>query len=71
MSDYPYKVGDLVKVKSSITADVSFQKPGVIVSINEDTGFFEILVEDVVRKVHRNYIVVPKVRRIKMTGGLK
>tara|TARA_Y100001938_G_scaffold131802_1_gene189318 strand:- start:2050 stop:2265 length:216 start_codon:yes stop_codon:yes gene_type:complete len=71
MSDYPFKVGDLVKVRSTITADVSFQKPGVIVSIDEDTGFFEILAEGVVRKVHRNYVVVPKVRRIKMTGGLK
>ena len=71
MSDYPYRVGDLVHIKSSIYYAESIQKHGVIVAINQDTGFFEILVEDVVQKVHKNYVVVPKVRRIKMTGGLK
>lgn len=71
MSDYPFKVGDLVKVRSTITRDVSFQKPGVIISINEDTGFVEVLVDDLVKKVHRNYLVVPKVKRVKMTGGRK
>ena len=71
MSDYPFKVGDLVHIKSSLTYNMPNQKPGVIVAIDKDTGFFEILVEDIVKKVHRNYVVVPKVRRIKMTGGLK
>ena len=71
MSDYPFKVGDLEKVRSTITADVSFQKPGVIIAIDENTGFFEILVEDVLRKVHRHLVVVPKVRRVQMTGGQK
>ena len=71
MSDYPFKVGDLVKVRSTITADVSFQKPGVIIAIDENTGFFEVLVEDVLRKVHRNLVIVPKVRRVQMTGGQK
>jgi len=68
VSDYPFKVGDLVHIKSSHVVD---RKPGVIIAINQDTGFFEILVEDVVEKVHRNYVVVPKVRRVQMTGGLK
>ena len=68
MSDYPFKVGDLVHVKASHVID---RKPAVIISINEDTGFFEVLIEDVVQKVHRNYVVVPKVRRVQMTGGLK
>ena len=71
MSDYPYKIGDLVHVKSSLTRHTPDQKPGVIIAINQDTGFFEILIENVVKKVHRNYVFVPKVRRVKMTGGLK
>ena len=71
MSDYPYKVGDLVHIKSSLTYPHQNQKPGVIVTIDKDTGFFEILVEDIVKKVHRNYVVVPKVRRVQMKGGLK
>ena len=68
MSDYPFKVGDLVHVKASHVID---RKPGVIVSIDEDTGFFDILVDNTIERVHRNYIVIPKVRRVKMTGGLK
>ena len=71
MSDYPYKVGDLVHIKSSLTKNWADTMPGVIVSIDKETGFFEVLVEDIIKKVHRNYVVVPKVRRIKMTGGLK
>lgn len=70
MSDYPFKVGDLVHFKSW-PQNPHAEKPGVIITINEDTGFFEILVQDIVKKVHRNYVVIPKVRRIQMTGGLK
>ena len=68
MSDYPFKVGDLVHVKASHVID---RKPGVIVSINEDTGFFDILINNTIEKVHKNYIVTPKIKAVKMIGGLK
>jgi len=71
MHDYPFKVGDLVKVRSSITRDVAFQKDGIIISIDENTRMYEVLVENVVRKVHKSYLIVPKVKSVRFTGGLK
>lgn len=71
MSDYPFKVGDLVKVRSTITRDKSFQKSGVIISIDEKTGMFEVLVEDLVRTVHKNYIVTPQIKKINFSGKIK
>jgi len=72
VSDYPFKVGDLVYIKSFLPEKLGGGgKPGVIISINKTSGFFEILIKDVVRKVHKNYIVIPKVSKVQMTGGLK
>jgi hypothetical protein len=72
VSDYPFKVGDLVYIKSSFTERlVGTGKPGVIISINEASGFFEILIKDEVRKVHKNYIIVPRVSKVHVTGGRK
>ena len=71
MYDYPFKVGDLVKVRSSITRDVSFQKDGIIITIDEDSRMYEVLIENVIRKVHKSYLIVPKVKSVKFTGGVK
>lgn len=71
MYDYPFKVGDLVKVRSSITRDVSFHKDGIIISIDENTRMYEVLVENVVRKIHKSYLIVPKVKSVNFTGGIK
>ena len=71
MYDYPFKVGDLVKVRSSITRDVSFQKDGIIITIDEDSRMYEVLIENVVRKLHKSYLIVPRVKSVKMTNGIK
>ena len=71
MYDYPFKVGDLVKVRSSITRDVSFQKDGIIIAINEDTKMYEVLVENVIRKLHKSYLIVPKIKAVQFNGGIK
>ena len=69
MSDYPFKVGDLVQVRSSYTDKITAS--GVIVCIHPQLGYFEILVNEKVRKVHKNLVVVPKIKGVKITGGLK
>ena len=71
MYDYPFKVGDLVKVRSSITRDVLFQKDGIIIAIDEDSRMYEVLIENVVRKLHKSYLIVPRVKSVKMTNGIK
>ena len=71
MSDFPFKKGDLIEVKSSsfaTTGRLTF--PAVVLSVRDD-GFLEVLVEEEVKLVHRNYIVTPRVKAVKMTGGLK
>mgnify|MGYP006232542571 FL=1 len=70
MSDFPFKAGDLIEVKSSITKTGKLTVPGVVVSVRDD-GFLEVLVDDKVRLVHRNYIVTPRIKAVKMTGGIK
>jgi len=70
MSDFPFKKGDLIEIKSSITYKRYPNKQGVIVEDKGD-GWFDVLVGDVVERVHRNYIVTPRIQNVKMTGGLK
>ena len=70
MSDYPFKKGDLVDVKTSQYHHRSHTIQGVIVGIG-DGGFFEVLIDGEVKPIHRNYIVTPKIKAVKMTGGIK
>ena len=70
MSDFPFKEGDLIEVKSSIAKTGKLTVPGVVVSVRDD-GFLEVLVDDKVKLVHRNYIVTPRIKTVKMTGGIK
>lgn len=69
MSDFPYKVGDLITVKSSMIRHAPFNvQEGVILDDRGD-GFFDVLIDGEVKIVHRNYIVTPKVTAVKLTGG--
>ena len=71
MSDYPFRKGDLVEVKTSTwTAGRNHTLQGVIVKVKEG-GFFDVLVEGEMRLVHRNYLVTPRIQSVKMTGGIK
>ena len=70
MSDYPFKKGDLVEIKSSITYLRYPNQQGVIVTV-KDGGFFDVLVEGEMKLVHRNYLVTPKVKQVNLKGGLK
>ena len=70
MSDFPFKEGDLIEVKSSITKTGKLTVPAVVVSVRDD-GFLDVLIDDQVRLVHRNYIVTPRIKAVKMTGGIK
>ena len=70
MSDFPFQEGDLIEVKSSITKTGKLTVPGVVVSVRDD-GFLDVLIDNQVRLVHRNYIVTPRIKAVKMTGGIK
>jgi len=70
MSDFPFKKGDLVSIKTSFYNNRTKPKEGVIVEDKGD-GWFDVLIGGVVEQVHRNYIVTPKIQAVKMTGGLK
>ena len=70
MSDYPFKKGDLVDVKTSQYHHKSHTVQGVIVGVGNH-GFFEVLIDGEVKPIHRNYIVTPRVKSVKMTGGLR
>ena len=70
MSDFPFKAGDLIEVKSSFSRTGKLTVPGVVVSVRDD-GFLEVLVDDKVRLVHKNYIVTPRIKAVKLTGGIK
>ena len=70
MSDFPFRKGDLVSIRSSFYHNTNTFKQGIIVSVKED-GWFDILINDKVEQVHRNYIVTPRITRVQMTGGVK
>ena len=70
MSDYPFKKGDLVDVKTSQFQYKGGTVQGVIVAVG-DHGFFEVLIDGEVKPIHRNYIVTPRVKSVQMRGGLK
>ena len=70
MSDFPFRKGDLIEIKSSITYKRYPNNQGIIVEDKGD-GWFDVLIEDVVERDHRNYIVTPRIQSVKMTGGLK
>ncbi len=67
MSDFPFKEGDLITVKSSFQ---HIGRDGVIVKVKED-GWFDVLISGKIELIHKNYIVTPRIKRVKMTGGLK
>ena len=68
MSDFPFKKGDLVSIRSSFYVMTNTFKQGIIVSVKED-GWFDVLIDDKVEQVHRNYLVTPSVTAVKVTGG--
>ena len=70
MSDFPFKTGDLIEVKSSFAKTGRLTVPGVVVSVRDD-GFLEVLVDDKIKLVHRNFIVTPRIKAVRITGGIK
>lgn len=70
MSDFPFKEGDLISIKTSLYKSRNQPLEGVIVQ-DKGNGWYDVLISGEVELVHRNYIVTPKVKSVKMTGGLK
>ena len=71
MSDFPFKKGDLIEIKSQSFADTGrLTMPAVVISVQQN-GYIEVLVEDVIKLVHRNFVVTPRIKAVKLTGGLK
>jgi len=70
MSDFPFKEGDLVSIKCSFYVLSNTFKQGIIVTVKED-GWFDVLIDDKIEQVHRNYIVTPRITKVQLTGGLK
>ena len=67
MSDFPFKEGDLITIKSAFE---NIGIDGVIVKVMED-GWFDVLIDGRIELIHKNYIVTPRIKAVKMTGGLK
>lgn len=70
MSDFPFKEGDLVSIKSSYYKKESQPLEGVIVK-DKGHGWFDVLIAGEIEQIHRNFIVTPRIKAVKMTGGLK
>ena len=70
MSDYPFKKGDLVDIRSSFYHDRETPYQGVIVE-ERDGGFFDVLVDGEIKLIHRNYIVTPRIKSVNVTSGVK
>ena len=68
MSDFPFKVGDLIEIKSSFHKST---QEGVIIDVLKNDGFYHVLVNGHVQLVHRNYIVTPRIKAVRITGGIK
>lgn len=71
MFDFPFKVGDLVQIRTSITKVGAPMEDGIIISIDDESRMYEVLVNNAVTKVHKSYLVVPKVKSVNFTGGIK
>ena len=67
MSDFPFKEGDLITVKSSFQ---NISRDGVILKVMED-GWFDVLIDGKVELIHKYYIATPKIKAVRMTGGIK
>ena len=72
MYDFPFKKGDLVTIRPNAWAgpDSLRVQEGIIVE-EKPQGFFDILVDGHVRTVHKSKLITPKIKSVKMTGGLK
>ena len=71
MSDFPFKKGDLVTIRPNAWAGpVNNYAEGIIVE-EKPQGFFDILVDGHVQTVHRSKLITPKIKSVKMTGGIK
>jgi len=70
MSDFPFKEGDLITIKSSFYKKRNQPREGVIVQDKGD-GWYEVLISGEMELIHRNYIVTPRVKAVNLTGGIK
>ena len=70
MSDFPFKKGDLVDVRTSYYKYNASTVQGVIVAVGKH-GFFEVLIDGEVKSIHRQYIVTPRIQAVNVTGGIK
>ena len=71
MSDFPFKKGDLVDIRTDLWWNKGGTVQGVIVAVGDHIGYFHVLINGEVKHIHRNYIVTPRIKSVKMTGGLK
>tara|TARA_A200000159_G_C7115207_1_gene252407 strand:+ start:247 stop:459 length:213 start_codon:yes stop_codon:yes gene_type:complete len=70
MSDFPFKEGDLITIKSSLYKNQNHPREGVIVA-DKGHGWYDVLIAGELEQIHSNYIVTPKVKHIQFTGGVK
>ena len=72
MYDFPFKKGDLVTIRPNAWAgpDSLYVQEGIIVE-ERAQGFFDILVNGSIKTVHRSKLITPRIKSVKMTGGLK
>lgn len=71
MSDFPFKVGDLVDVKTSSWTKAPLKGSGVIVQMSEDAHWVHVLIGETVQKIHRTLLVTPRIKSVKINGGRK
>ena len=72
MSDFPFKKGDLVTIRPNAWAGVDAMsiQEGIIVEERKQ-GFFDILVNGSIKTVHRSKLMTPRIKSVKLSGGIK
>ena len=70
MSDFPFKEGDLISIKSTYYRKQTQPLEAVIVK-DKGNGWFEVLIAGEIELIHKNYIITPRIKAVKMTGGIK
>lgn len=72
MSDYPWRVGDLVRVRTTLNSGDGGGGvlEGIIIA-GPELGFWDILIDGEIRHIHRRYFITPKIKKVNFSGGRK
>tara|TARA_B100001250_G_C19764120_1_gene773891 strand:+ start:1418 stop:1648 length:231 start_codon:yes stop_codon:yes gene_type:complete len=76
MSDYPWRVGDLVRVRTLSGDPIAVNDlrqvilEGLLVS-GPELGFWDVLIDGEIRHIHNRYFIAPQIKKVNFSGGRK